>query len=311
MSADPAPRASGQRPPAALFLIDKPAGPTSHDIVNQLRRLTGVRRIGHAGTLDPLATGLLPLFVGPATRLIEYLAAYPKRYTARLRLGISTDTDDAHGDVIAEAPVPPLTRAQIDAAAMPFRGAISQVPPTFSAVKVKGVVAHRAARRGDPLPLQARAVTVHALTIDDWQPPELRIAVTCSTGTYVRAIARDLGAALGCGAHLVEMRRTAIGAVSTDEAITPDALEAAFAAATGWEHAVPLDRFFEDWQRVVLADDQVTRLIQGQPLHIQPREDHGSHLLAKDRAGRVVAVLAAASSGSGLWRPAKVLRVTG
>ncbi len=311
MNAGPASRASGQRPPAALFLIDKPAGPTSHDIVNLLRRLTGVRRIGHAGTLDPLATGLLPLFVGPATRLIEYLSAYPKRYTARLRLGISTDTDDAHGDVLTEAPVPPLTRAQIDAAAMPFRGAISQVPPTFSAIKVKGVVAHRAARRGDPLALQARAVIVHELTIDDWQPPELGIAVTCSTGTYVRAIARDLGAALGCGAHLVEMRRTAIGTVGADEAITPDALEAAFATATGWEHAVPLDHFFEDWQRVVLADDQVTRLIQGQPLHIQPRKDHGPQLLAKDRAGRVVAVLVAASPGSGLWRPAKVLRVTG
>ena len=304
-------RAAGQRPPAALFLIDKPTGPTSHDIVDQMRRLTGVRRVGHAGTLDPLATGLLPVFVGPATRLIEYLSGYPKRYTARLQLGVSTDTDDAHGDVIAQAPVPSLTRAQIDTAAEPFRGTISQVPPTFSAVKVKGVIAHRAARRGAPLELEAREVTVHELTIEDWQSPELCISVRCSTGTYVRAIARDLGAALGCGAHLVEMRRTAIGAVSADDAITPTALEAAFEAGNGWECAAPIDRFFEDWQRVVLADDQVTRVVQGQPLRIQPREEHGPQLLAKDQAGRVVAVLVTANPGSGLWRPAKVLRATG
>jgi tRNA pseudouridine55 synthase len=120
-----------------------------------------------------------------------------------------------------------------------------------------------------------------------------------------------LGAAIGCGAHLIEMRRTDIGAVSADEAITPDDLQTAFEAGTVWEHAAPLDRFFEDWQRVVLADDQVARIVQGQPLRIQPREEHGPQLLAKDRAGRIVAVLVAAHPGSDFWRPAKVLRATG
>ena len=297
--------AAGRR--TALFLIDKPSGPTSHDIVLQVRRWTGIRRTGHAGTLDPLATGLLPVFVGPATRLIEYLAGYDKCYRATLRLGIRTDTDDAMGAVIAERTVPALRIEEIDALADRFRGAISQVPPTYSAVKVGGVTAHRAARRGEPLSLKPRMATIHALDLEDWSSPLLRLSVRCSTGTYVRAIARDLGEALGCGAHLIEMRRTAIGSVLAEEARSPDALAHAFADGRGWDLADPLERFFGDWDRVTLPDDQLIRVLHGRSLRLQPGRSDRPHLLATDTRGRLVAVLAAAEPPSDLWRPDKVL----
>ncbi|MEE9277667.1 MAG: tRNA pseudouridine(55) synthase TruB, partial [Dehalococcoidia bacterium] len=202
----------------ALFLIDKPTGLTSHDVVQQVRRWTGVRRVGHGGTLDPMATGLLPVFVGSATRLVEYIASHPKSYSATILLGVSTDTDDADGSILAEAPVPDLGRAGLDRLLDRFRGAVEQVPPIYSAIKVGGVSAHRAARRGEPLVLASRPVTFHALTIDGWEPPLLRIEMTVSSGTYVRALARDLGAALGCGGHVTQMRRTRIGPVGVAEA---------------------------------------------------------------------------------------------
>ena len=170
--------------------------------------MTGVRRVGHGGTLDPLATGLLPVFVGQATRLIEYLGEHRKSYTATVRLGVETDTNDAEGAVVTETPLPTLTVSDLDAALAPFRGEIMQIPPTYSAVKVGGVPAHRAARRGRPLAMAPRPATVHELAVDDWTPPLLRLRMTVATGTYVRAIARDLGVALGCGGTVTEMRRT-------------------------------------------------------------------------------------------------------
>ena len=223
---DPSPEAPtpDAGPGTGLFLIDKPAGPTSHDVVQRLRRWTGIRRVGHGGTLDPMATGLLPIFVGRATRLIEYLGEHPKHYRATVRLGVSTDTDDAEGAVVAEAPVPDLSAAQIEQALGAFRGTIEQVPPAFSAVKVGGVTAHRAARRGDPVEIAPREVTIHALTMGDWRSPLLDLEMTVSTGTYVRAIARDLGAQLGCGGHVIEMRRTGIGPVRVEQAHGPDDL---------------------------------------------------------------------------------------
>ena len=173
-----APGSPGAPPATGLFLVDKPAGPTSHDVVQQLRRWTGIRRVGHGGTLDPMATGLLPIFVGRGTRLIEYLGEHRKHYRATIRLGVRTDTDDAEGAVVAEAPVPPLSAGQIEQALAAFRGAVTQVPPAFSAVKVGGVTAHRAARRGEPVEMAAREVTVHTLTVEDWQSPLLRVALS-------------------------------------------------------------------------------------------------------------------------------------
>jgi tRNA pseudouridine55 synthase len=309
-AAAPEAAAPGAGPGTGLFLIDKPAGPTSHDVVQRVRRWTGVRRVGHGGTLDPMATGLLPIFVGRATRLIEYLGEHPKHYRATVRLGVRTDTDDAEGEVVAEAPVPDLSAAQIDAALGAFRGTIEQVPPAFSAVKVGGVTAHRAARRGDPMELAPREVTIHALTVEGWQPPLLELAMTVSTGTYVRAIARDLGAQLGCGGHVIEMRRTGIGPVTADEAHRPADLEAAFDAGRGWELAAPVARFFEHWPRVIPSAAQRARLLNGQAVPL-PVGGAGApkpaHALAIDRLGAPIAVLVPEAGWPERWRPTKVL----
>ncbi len=309
-SATAAPAPTNASPATGLFLVDKPTGPTSHDVVQQLRRWTGIRRVGHGGTLDPMATGLLPLFVGRGTRLIEYLGEHRKHYRATIRLGVRTDTDDAEGAVVSEAPVPPLSADQIEQALSAFRGAVSQVPPAFSAVKVGGVTAHRAARRGEPVEMAAREVTVHALTVEDWQSPLLRVALTVSTGTYVRAIARDLGEQLGCGGHVIEMRRTGIGPVSVEQAHSPDEIEAAFAAGRGWDLAAPLVRFFEHWPRVIPSAAQRGKLLNGQavPLPVVgTAAGRATHALAVDRLGAPIAVLVPEAGWPERWRPTKVL----
>ncbi len=291
---------------AGLFLIDKPVGPTSHDIVQLVRRWTGIRRVGHGGTLDPLATGLLPIFTGGATRLIEYLSVHRKSYTATLRLGQATDTDDADGVVIAEGPVPELSAEELDRALAPFLGEQEQVPPVYSAVKVDGVAAHRAARRGEPVERAPRRVTVHTLESEGWESPLLKLGMTVGSGTYVRAIARDLGEALGCGAHVVEMRRTAIGPVQADDAHTPDALADAAEEDAIWNLASAPRIFFAHWPRVVVTEDQRRTLLHGQAIWAASHADQ-QHMLALGRNDELIAVLSPDSEASGRWQPIKVM----
>ncbi len=205
-----------------VLLVDKSAGPTSHDIVQMARRRLGVRRIGHAGTLDPFATGLLLLCVGGATRLVRYLHLLPKTYRAELRLGEETATHDPEGEVTARSEAwRAIDRPALERAAARVTGAIEQVPPAFSAVKVEGRRAYRAARRGETIELEPRAVWVESLRVTAFAPPEAQLEVTVGTGTYVRALARDLGRYLGCGAHLRSLRRTAIGPFEVQGAL-PD-----------------------------------------------------------------------------------------
>lgn len=292
--------------PGALFLVDKPSGPTSHDVVREIRRWTGLRRVGHGGTLDPLATGLLPVFVGVATRLNEYLTPYRKSYRATVLLGAATDTDDGEGDVIATAPVPSFTAEQIDTALAAFRGQISQIPPRFSAVKRDGVAAHRAARAGEPLELEARDVTVHELELTGLDLPRLELSMSVSTGTYVRAIARDLGAALGVGGHVVAMRRTAIGAATAADAYTLAALTEAAEAGEIWSCARSPAVLFEDWPQFELEGDQLARVRRGQAIRRRPVPGR-SQALALDPEGHVVAVLRHDRLAVGRWEPEKVL----
>ena len=291
----------------AIFLIDKAPGPTSHDIVALVRRLSGVRRVGHGGTLDPLASGLLPVFVGPATRLVEYLSEHDKRYAAAIRLGVRTDTDDAEGEPIETHPVPPLREAEIERALAQFRGAIQQRPPVYSAVKVRGVVAHRAARRGQPLDVAPRPAMVHDLSLAAWAPPLLWIRVRCGGGTYVRALARDIGAALGCGGHVVQMRRTGIGPVDVEEAITLAALAAAFDAGEGWAQAAAPQRFLQHWPHAELNERQCRDVSNGRPVRVPAAPAGSAHVLAHDRDGTAVAVLGPVPEIPGTWRPLKVL----
>lgn len=209
-----------------MLLVDKPSGLTSHDVVGRARRALGVGRVGHSGTLDPMATGLLVLGVGWATRLLRFTDAASKTYNAGVVLGVETDTWDADGEVVATAPVavaPDAVRAALAA----FVGDLAQVPPMHAAIKVGGEKLYDKARRGEHVEREPRPVTVHALDVTDVDDAHVTFTVACSAGTYVRSIAHDLGVALGCGAHLCSLRRTAIGPHRVADALSLDELREA------------------------------------------------------------------------------------
>lgn len=213
---------------AGLVVVDKPGGMTSHDVVARVRRLAGTRKVGHAGTLDPMATGVLVLGLNRATRLLGHLTLTDKRYTATVRLGVTTTTDDAEGEVVDTRPTDGLTETDVRSAFTSFVGEIDQVPSSVSAIKVAGKRAYARVRDGEQVDLPSRRVTVHALDVTALDLPSLEIDVRCSSGTYIRAIARDLGAALGVGGHLTALRRTAVGPFTVDDARTLDALADSF-----------------------------------------------------------------------------------
>ncbi len=224
--------------PEGLLVVDKPAGWTSHDVVARVRRLARTRRVGHAGTLDPMATGLLVLGLGRATRLLGYLAAHDKDYDAGIRLGVSTDTDDADGVEVTRSAAP-WDLAGVRVAMAALTGTISQVPPAFSAIKVEGRRSYARARAGETVELAARTASVSRFDLLGVDGDVLRVAVTCSSGTYIRALARDLGAALGTGAHLCALRRTRVGAFDL-AAAAPLAALGALEEAGGALPLVPL-----------------------------------------------------------------------
>ncbi|WP_148574481.1 tRNA pseudouridine(55) synthase TruB [Nocardioides caldifontis] len=207
---------------SGLVVVDKPAGLTSHDVVARVRRLARTRKVGHAGTLDPMATGVLLLGVEKATRLLGHLALADKRYDATVRLGAATTTDDAEGELLSSTPVDGVEEEAVRRCAAGFVGELQQVPSSVSAVKVGGRRAYARARAGEQVELAARSVTVHELLVHDVRRAgdhlDVDVSVHCTTGTYVRALARDLGAALGVGGHLTALRRTAVGGIGLDEA---------------------------------------------------------------------------------------------
>jgi tRNA pseudouridine55 synthase len=228
-----------RRPTAAdgLLVVDKPAGWTSHDVVAKARWLAGTRKVGHAGTLDPMATGVLVLGVGRATKLLTYVVGADKEYRATIRLGESTTTDDAEGELVRRVAVPEVP-AGIDAAVAALTGAIQQVPSSVSAIKIDGQRAYARVRAGEDVQLAARPVTVHEFEVGEIRAVDgvvdLDVRVVCSSGTYIRALARDLGAALGVGGHLTMLRRTRVGGYPVSTARSLDELEA-------WPMDVPLD----------------------------------------------------------------------
>ena len=219
--------------PDGLVVVDKPAGWTSHDVVARVRRLAGTRKVGHAGTLDPMATGVLVLGVERATRLLTYVVGADKEYRATIRLGASTTTDDAEGEVLARADASHLGAADLVPHVRALTGAIEQVPSAVSAIKVDGKRAYARVRAGEDVQLAARPVTVHRFDVHEARPADdgaldVDVTVVCSSGTYIRALARDLGAALGVGGHLTALRRTRVGPYGLDVARTLEELEAAF-----------------------------------------------------------------------------------
>lgn len=209
---------------SGLVVVDKPAGLTSHAVVGRARRTLGTRKVGHAGTLDPMATGVLVLGVNRATRLLGHLMLTEKTYRATVRLGVATNTDDADGEVTATVPAAHLDEAEVRRALPGFVGDIEQIPSSVSAIKIDGKRAYQRVREGEDVELKARPVTIHELTADRFRAAaehlDLEILVRCSSGTYIRAIARDLGAALGVGGHLTALRRTAVGPFTLEGADT-------------------------------------------------------------------------------------------
>lgn len=208
---------------SGLLLIDKPEGPSSHDVVDAVRRAAGQRRVGHTGTLDPMASGLLLLCVGKMTRLAEYLVGHDKRYLAGVRLGATTDTYDATGKELEKRDVA-VDEASVQTALARFRGCFLQRPPAFSAVRQQGQRAYKLARMGREVLLEERSVEVFQLDLVRFDPPDLALDVRCSAGTYIRSLAHDLGQALGCGAHLSRLRRTACGPFSVEQALSLEGL---------------------------------------------------------------------------------------
>ncbi len=262
--------------PVGLIVVDKPGGITSHDVVSRVRRLARTRRVGHGGTLDPMATGVLVIGVGKATRLLTYVIGSDKRYTATIRLGESTVTDDAEGEVVATSAVDQITEAAVHGGLERQTGTISQVPSAVSAIKIDGKRAYRRVRSGESVDLPARTVTVSSLTVTAIRPAvsagsgapvlDVDVEVACSSGTYIRAIARDLGAHLGVGGHLTALRRTAVGSFTLEHARTLDAL-AALAEAGSPLLSLTLDeaagRFFA---RRDASGDEARVLSHGGPL---------------------------------------------
>jgi tRNA pseudouridine55 synthase len=221
---------------SGLVVVDKPGGMTSHDVVARVRRLAGTRKVGHAGTLDPMATGVLVVGVEKATRLLGYLAATDKEYAATIRLGQSTSTDDAEGQITGTAPAGEVAAEALAAAVAGLTGQIRQVPPVVSAIKVGGQRAYRLTRAGAAPDLPPRPVTVHEFTVTavrrDGDLLDVDATVCCSSGTYIRALARDLGAALGTGGHLTRLRRTRVGGYRAEDARTLEQLAERFDAGT-------------------------------------------------------------------------------
>jgi tRNA pseudouridine55 synthase len=216
----------GSAPDPGIVVVDKPAGMTSHDVVGRCRRIFATRRVGHAGTLDPMATGVLVVCLGWATRLVTFVQERPKTYSARFLLGRRSNTDDVTGDVVETADVVAPTRERVEELLPMFVGTIQQVPPQFSAVHVDGQRAHKMARRGKTVDIEPRPVDVHRITLVDYTYPQLDVDVECGSGTYIRSIGRDLGNALGCGAVMSGLVRQSIGEFTLETAQTLDSLTA-------------------------------------------------------------------------------------
>jgi len=278
-----------------LVLVDKPAGVTSHDVVAAARRALGVRRIGHGGTLDPFATGLLVLLVGRATRLLPYLEGEPKMYSATIRLGAETDTDDVTGAVTRTAAV--ADRPSIERAMRGLTGDVLQVPPAYSAKQVGGRRAHAAARRGEPLTLAAATVTVHEWAVRAWRDDEVDVTITCGGGTYVRALARDLGRAAGSAAHLAALRRLRSGPFDVRDARPANSLRAGSASVMPPIAAVP------SLPVVVLDLESVRNVRRGRDVPATPGAV-GERAALVDPDGALVAI---AQRNDAWWHPRTVM----
>lgn len=250
-----------------ILVIDKPSGMTSHDVVAEARQALGMKRIGHAGTLDPLATGVLPLLVGEATKLSPYLTAGDKEYSAILYLGVETDTQDSQGSVLRRFPLDGVDAAAVGDVFSRFRGVIRQAPPAFSAVKVRGKSLYKYAREGSPATAQEREVSIYSLSIVRISFPYVEFLVHCSKGTYIRKLASDIGKELGAGAHLTSLRRTRCGPFTLSDAVSADDMRTRARLGTIHTHLIPMSRALAGMDAIPVTAAEAMSLRHGRPLH--------------------------------------------
>ncbi|MGA9396952.1 MAG: tRNA pseudouridine(55) synthase TruB [Anaerolineaceae bacterium] len=288
---------------SGVLVVDKPVGLTSHEVVQIIRRGTNIRRAGHTGTLDPRASGVLIVLIGPAVRLSEYVSASDKRYQAIIRLGATTDTFDADGRFTSKDQMVEITEEQFETALKSFVGEIIQTPPPYSAVKVHGRPAYDMARQGEEVELEPRKIQVYSLDLLEWAPPEAVIDVYCSSGTYVRSLANDMGTKLGCGAYLTGLRRTKSGRFTLRDAVPLRKLREAFDAGNWYQYVIPAAEALSDWPAVELNNEQVESVRHGHRVAAQP-EDKG---MARgiSEAGELVALLEV-DPATQEWQPRKV-----
>ncbi len=284
-----------------ILVINKPPGWTSHDVVGRVRGLTHQKRVGHAGTLDPMATGVLLVCLGRATRVSEYLMASDKTYHAVMRLGVETDTYDADGQVVATQPVN-VDESGLRGALLKFVGAIDQVPPMYSALKLAGKPLYKLARKGVEVRREARRVTIHSITLRVWESPDATIDVRCSPGTYIRSLAHDIGAVLGCGAHLIALTRLASGSFTIEDAVELKDLERAENLGGLLR---PTDAALQDLPAVTLDADLAQRVLMGHSIPLSGWD--GSPLCrVYDASARLIAIMEYDSADQVL-HPKKVL----
>jgi tRNA pseudouridine55 synthase len=291
-----------------ILNINKPKGMTSHDVVATIRKLLKQKRVGHTGTLDPAASGVLPICLGQATRVAEYLSESGKVYRAKIVFGITTDTYDAEGAITSTASTADLTISHIEKLLPHFLGPQMQVPPRYSAIKLQGQPAYKRARAGEEMALEPRPIVIYSLEVIDWTPPALVLAIECSKGTYIRSLAHDLGQQLGCGAYLDELVRTRSGPFSLSDSITFEQLAAAVYSDSVQDYLYPADKALEHYPAIVLDAETAELVKHGNAFSYFSQ----SSVAANDRLARVYdpgrhfLAIAEWDAGQQLWQPKKV-----
>jgi tRNA pseudouridine55 synthase len=289
-----------------ILNVNKPEGKTSFNVVSWLSRLTSEKHVGHAGTLDPIATGVLPVCFGQATRITEYLANSSKTYFAQIELGISTDTFDRQGKIVERGDPSSVTVNWLEQALTSFKGVIDQVPPAFSALKQGGRRCYELARAGAALQMKPRRVEITRLELIDFRLPHVEIEVDCTKGTYIRSLANDIGRYLGCGAHLINLTRLRYGPFYIKDALSPDEVEDAFHKGDWKKLLYPIDIPLLDWEAMVVGKDNETDIRHGRQLPVKESDKSPSeYRRAYDLDGNFVAVMRFIPE-KGQWQPEKV-----
>ena len=289
---------------SGVLVVDKPVGLSSHDVVQIIRNGTKIRRAGHTGTLDPRASGVLVVLLGPAVRLSEYVSASEKRYQAVIELGVTTDTYDLEGRVTRRSPVD-ISYEEFEQVLQSFVGEFEQKPPAYSAIKVKGEKAYEIARRGEEVELEPRMIQVRELELLDWDPPEAVVDIQCSSGTYVRSLAYDLGEKRGCGATLTGLRRTKNGRFGLRDAVSLRKLQEAFANGDWYQYLIPAAEALGDWYTVELSVEQVDEVRHGHRVPALEEVEPGKWARAVSQEGELVALMEY-DSAAHEWQPRKV-----